>query len=227
MHMNGSKRPGEAALSFAPEGASDTEVAVVALTEIQRLAAERRAIAEDMLAQARVFEEQLANERNAIGALAATAEAAQAAEREAEQRVRQARDYLAAFVSDRASGAQRDAELSRAVDAANAEFAAAQVRLHLAHEAYEAALAARAAQQSAAAEVSAPEADAQAELDSALRSLDESRVARERANAAVAEMRSRIELLSGTNGLSADAVKRVIERRLADALRHQAGYDIT
>jgi hypothetical protein len=46
--------------------------------------------------------------------------------------------------------------------------------------------------------------------------------ARVKAEADLSEMRTRIELLSGTNGLSAEAIKRIVERRIADRLRQTA-----
>ena len=225
--MKGPNHREEAGFSLVSARSTDTEVAVVALTEVQKLAAERRAIAEDLLSQARDFEERLTHERSVIAALAAAADAAREGEREAAERVRRARGNLA-LVAMRNREAQRYEELRRTEEAAKAEIAAAEERLELAHRAFNAAIDARSAQEPAsAADASRDEAEAQADVDAALSLLDERRDARKRAEADVAEVRARIELLSGTNGLSAEAVKRIAERRIADALRHRTKHGIT
>jgi hypothetical protein len=199
-----------------PKGDPETTVAVIALTEAQKLAAQRRASAEDELAQARAFEEHLAQEHNTIALLASAVEAARRAEREAGERVREKRENVEALLAKRESDARRAEELRCAEEAALAEVARAQEQLDLAQRGLKDARAARARPS----EKAAPsDREVQADLEAALRRADECRDERARVEAEVAEMRARIELLSGTHGLSPDAVKRVVERRMADELR--------
>jgi hypothetical protein len=222
--MNGSKNQGDAALLLVSEPNANTAWAMATLTEIERIAAERRAVAEGVLAEARDFEEHLTNERRAITALASAADAAGAAETEAITLVRNAREKREAIVAMRANDVRRSDELGRAEEAAKAAVAAAQERLELAHHALETANEARSKQQLALDDASGLEAAAQAEIDAALRLLEERRAARTRADADVVEMRARMELLSGTNGLSPQAVQRVVERRVADMQRQDAKH---
>lgn len=63
---------------------------------------------------------------------------------------------------------------------------------------------------------------AQAELDAALQELDDCRASRLRADADLVELHAGLDALSKTNGLSAEAAQRVLERRLADGLRRGA-----
>jgi hypothetical protein len=73
----------------------------------------------------------------------------------------------------------------------------------------------------------AAESDAQAEVDAAARLLREAQDARERADAQLVALSGRIAAHSAANGLSAEASRRVSERRAADALRHGARRDAT
>lgn len=138
---------------------ADAGATLDALAEFERLAAERRARAENVLAQARELEEELSAARAAIIPLAAAAEATRMREREAGERVQAAREQLAC---------------------------------------------------------------AQAELDAAVQELNDCRASRVRADADVAELHAGLDALSKTNGLSAEAAQRVVERRLADELRRSA-----
>jgi hypothetical protein len=221
--MNGSGYHEEAAASRVAVGETDNEVVAETLTEVQRLAAERRAIAEDILAQAREFENQLANEREVLTALVAAAEGARAGESEAEAALRRARKKHAASITTREGVAQRGSELRRAQDEATAAVAEAQERLEIARRTLDAAIEAR-SNHEAAIDQNPVEVQTLAELNAALRALDERREARTHMEAEVAQMRARIELLSGTNGLSADAIKRVVERRIADRMRERADH---
>jgi hypothetical protein len=103
--MYGSKRQGAAGVLPESTQSSGTEAAILTLSRVQRFAAEQRAIAEDTLAKARDFEEQIANERAALAECVAAAEAAEAGEREAEAHLSAAREQLAA-----ASNAQARAQ---------------------------------------------------------------------------------------------------------------------
>jgi len=62
-------------------------------------------------------------------------------------------------------------------------------------------------------------AEARNEIAAAENVLTEARHARADAEAKLTAMHARIESLSGTNGLTATAVKRLVERRLADRIR--------
>ena len=152
-----------------PENGStrfDAEAATFTLAEAQRLAAEKRAIAETVLAQARDFEQQLATESDSVTSLVATAAQAQTSEAEA------------------------------------AALATASREKHAA--------------------LAAAEQNARADAESAERILHERQAARAQADAQLAQLRGRIEMLSGTNGLSAEALKRIVERRIADMIRQNA-----
>jgi hypothetical protein len=142
-----------------PMNDTNTSVAVIALTEVQKIAAERRALAEQILLEARDLEERLAKESLEIASLIAAAEAARTSERDAAERVR------------------------------------------IAHE---------------------DEARAQIELSTARKALLACRDARSRADKAVMELQTRIESLSEANGLTTEAAKHAIERRIADATRRGA-----
>jgi hypothetical protein len=65
-------------------------------------------------------------------------------------------------------------------------------------------------------------ADAQAEADVAARLLREAQDARKQADGQIFALRGRIAADSVPKGLSAEAARRVTERRIADALRHGA-----
>jgi chromosome segregation ATPase len=158
--MKGLIRHGPDSASPVADSPVDAGAALDALAEFERLAADRRARAESVLAQARELEDQLSAARTAIVPLAAASETAHLREREADERVRAARD-----------------ELHRA----------------------------------------------QAALNAALHALSDCRADRARADADVAEMHARLDALSKTNGLSTDAAKRVVERRLADERRRATG----
>jgi hypothetical protein len=164
--MNGRGSQEHTNVASAANTSFDAEAATVALVEAQRLAAEKRAIAENVLAEAREFEQQLAAESESVTALMSIVAAAQTAEAEAAARLGSSREKVAALV--------------------------------------------------------AAEADARADVELAQTLLQKRRDARIVAEAGVAEIRARIELLSGTNGLHPDALKRIVERRLADRLRHNA-----
>jgi hypothetical protein len=144
----------------------DAESATLTLAEIQRLAAEKRAIAETVLAEALDFEKQLATESASVAALLA------------------------------------------AVTSAQADEAAATDRLNASRENHTKLITA--------------EKEARAAVNASLQRLRECSDARVKAEADLSEMRTRIELLSGTNGLSAEAIKRIVERRIADRLRQTA-----
>jgi hypothetical protein len=163
--MNGSNNG--AAVSVPSTRSTGTEAAVLILSEVEKLAAERRAVAEEVLTQAREFELHLATERQSIAQLVAAAEAAQAAELQATQAAQAAQSKLLEL-----------------------EAAAADARVHL-----------RAAQQT----------------------LMQQHEARQRADNDVSAIQARIEQLSGQHGLSADAIKRIVERRLADRVRKSTG----
>jgi hypothetical protein len=222
LQMNRSSNQAGVEHLLVPGSNTNTEVAVAALTEVQELAAQRRASAEQSLAQARAFEERLADERNLIATLADAADAARAAEREAVEQLRVAREHLDGLEMMRRAELQIYADLRNAEAAAQAEVARVKECLAVAQEALESATAARNAHPIPSAEPSALEEDARADYDSATRFLDECRSARARADAEIVQMHLRIELLSGTTDLDADAVKRVVARRIADQLRKGA-----
>lgn len=167
--MNGSHNG--PAVSVPPTRSTGTEAAVLILSEVEKLAAERRAIAEDVLSQARDFEQLLANERHSIATLVAAVDAAHADEREATTVAQVAQTKLREL-----------------------EVAATQAR---------------------------------DELRTAQQVMAQRRDARLRAESDVTEIQARIEQLSGQNGLSADAIKRIVERRMADRIRERAGDGLT
>jgi hypothetical protein len=219
--MERSSNQREAELSLVPEPRTDTAIAVVALVQVQRLAAERRASAEESLAVARAFEERVAEECNTVTTLSVASDAAHAAEREAEERVRLSRERLEELAMMRQSEQQWYDDLRHAEESARLEVAGACERLELARRTLADAIAARSANPVPAPGPRPLEDEAQAEYEDAVRLLDGSRACRERADAEVAQMRVRVELLSGTSGLDTDAVRRVVERRLADKLRNE------
>jgi hypothetical protein len=90
--MKGPENLGGADVSRVLGRHTQTKVPALPLTEVQKLAAERRAAAEDLLAEARDFEQRVA-------ALAGVAEAAIAAEQDAAESLRRAREQLAAVVA--------------------------------------------------------------------------------------------------------------------------------
>jgi chromosome segregation ATPase len=129
------------------------------LAECEKAAAERRALAENLLAEARDLETQLSGVRQTIAPLTAAAEAAHAAELEADERAQRAQAKVA---------------------------------------------------------------QARSELEAERRALADARSARQRADADLAEVHTRVERLVKANGLSVEAAKRIVERRMADALRATA-----
>jgi hypothetical protein len=225
--MIASNHEGDADSLFVPERGARNEEAVLALTKAQKLAANRLAIAQSVLEQAHQLEVQLSNERNAISGYLAAADAAHAGEREAAERIQRAREQIESWTALRADEARKHEELCRAEDFARAEVVAAEERLMLAREALDAAADAYANYQPATASIPDLEMQTRSDLDRALQSLDEFRRARVEANAAIEEICARLELLSGSSGLSAEAVIRVVERRTADKLRHEAKYGAT
>ena len=129
------------------------------LAECEKAAAERRALAEHFLAEARDLEAQLAAVRQSMAPLAAAAESAHASERAAEERTRLAQEKLAQARSD---------------------------------------------------------------LEAVRRTLADARTARQRAEADVADVHAGLERLLKSSGLSVEAAKRIVERRMADARRAPA-----
>lgn len=129
------------------------------LAECEKAAAERRALAENLLAEARDLETQLTEVRQTIAPLTAAAEAAHTAEHAAEERTRRAQEKVA---------------------------------------------------------------QARSELEAERRTLADARTIRQRADADVAEVHARVERLVKTNGMSVEAAKRIVERRMADAQRATA-----
>jgi len=94
--MNGSKTRAGADASNASVESTDPDAVIVTLENVQRFAAEQRVIAEELLAKARDFEEQVANERRAIDELVSQAEGALIAEHEAESALAGSLEELAA-----------------------------------------------------------------------------------------------------------------------------------
>jgi hypothetical protein len=90
--MNGAKTRAQAE-------SSDPDAVIVTLENVQRFAAEQRVIAEDVLAKARDFEEQIASERRAIDELVTQAQGALIAENEAESALASSLEELAAVVA--------------------------------------------------------------------------------------------------------------------------------
>ena len=225
--MIASNHQGDADFLFAPERGSRNEEAVLALTKAQKLAASRLAIAQGVLEQAHDLEVQLSNERNAIAGFLAAADAAHAGEREAAARIQRSREQLESLLAAHADEVRKHEDLRRAEDRARVELAAAEERLALARQALEAATSACAEHQPDAASADGPEAETRSDLERGLQSLEEFRRARIEANASIEEICARLELLSGSGGLSAEAVIRVVERRTADMLRHEAKYGTT
>ena len=142
---------GSHGVSFEAPTTDDTAAAALTLAEMQKVAAERRAMAEELLAKARSFEEQITTENNAVAE--ATSTLAQVRERE-----RQAAQEL-------------DLARKRVEEAQNAASEAAEERA--------------------------------------------------RAETALSGLRERLEALMASNGLSVDAVRRIIDRRIADQLRSE------
>jgi chromosome segregation ATPase len=150
---------GGGGVSLVPNTAPGVPAPLETLSEFERLAAERRARAESVLARARELEEELSAARSAITPLIAASEAARVEEREAAERVRAAREEVA---------------------------------------------------------------KAQSDLDAALRELEDRRASCLRTDADLNEIYTRLDAISKSNGLDADAAKRVAERRQADELRRSA-----
>jgi hypothetical protein len=225
--MIASNHQGDADFLFVPENGARNEEAVLALTKAQKLAASRLAIAQGVLEQAHQLEVQLSNERNAISGHLAAADAAQAGEREASERIQRAHAQIESLAALRAEEVRKHDELRQAEELARAAVIAAEERLMLARQALDAASGAYANDQPATASIDDRETQTRSELERALASLDEFKRARVEADAAVEEICARLELLSGSGGLSAEAVIRVVERRTADMLRHEAKYGTT
>jgi CHASE3 domain sensor protein len=224
--MIASNHQGDADFPFVPERAARNEEAVLALTKAQKLAASRLAIAQGVLEQAHQLEVQLSNERNAISGYLAAADAAHAGEREASERVQRAREQIESLAALRAEELRKHEELRHAEELARADLVAAEERLVLARQALDAAAGAYANDRATTVSIDERETETRSELESAVRSLDEFNRARAEADAAVEEICARLELLSG-GSLSAEAVIRVVERRTADMLRHEAKYGTT
>jgi chromosome segregation ATPase len=220
--MNASNYQGDAEFAFTPESGTRNEEAVLALTKAQKLAASRLAIAQDVLDQARDFEAQLSTERSTIAGLLAAADAAQTGEREAAARIQHSRGKLESLTASRAETVRKHEKLRRAEDAAREALAAAEKRVILTRLALDAAAHACAEYQPEIAGVDDAERQTRSDLESALQSLEEFRRKRIEANASVEEFCARIERLSGSGGLSTEAIIRVVERRTADMLRHEA-----
>lgn len=87
----------------------ETEVAVTTLADMVELAAKQRESAEDVLARARAFEEQVAAEKQTIASLITAAETAHEAEREAQAEFDAAAEKLDAA---RANRAEADANVA-------------------------------------------------------------------------------------------------------------------
>ena len=98
--MHGSKKHrSEAGALTRVDQSADTEATILTLSNVERFAAEQRAIAEDELYKARDFEEQVAKERRALAELVSVSDAAIAAEREAVALLEAARQMLGAASS--------------------------------------------------------------------------------------------------------------------------------
>jgi hypothetical protein len=203
-----------------PESGAGTELAVAALTEFQVLASKRRADAEALLAEARAVERRVAEERDLLAGLAAGAAAARLAERDADEQVRAARENFETIAAMRQAEIARYAELRAAEEAATADFERIQESLRIAQRRLDDAARARLAHPAPSTEPWPHEAEAGAGYDAAVIYFEQCRAARTRADADVAELQVRLGFLSGTNGLEAGAVKRVLERRMADELRN-------
>jgi hypothetical protein len=203
-----------------PESSAGTELAVAALTEFQMLATKRRADAEALLAEARAVEQRVAEERDLLAGLAAGAAAARLAERDADEQVRAARENFETIVAMRQAEIARHAELRAVEEAATADFERIQESLRVAQRRLDDATRARLAHPVPSAEPWPHEAEAGAGYDAAVIYFEQCRDARTHADADVAELQVRLGFLSGTNGLDAGAVKRVLERRMADELRN-------
>ncbi len=196
-------------MHFVPESNTDPEVAVAALTEIQKLAAKRRAEAEALLAEA-----------CAVERLAADAATAHAAERDAAEQAQRARENLEAITATRQAEIARYGELHAAENAAKAEFERAKESFRIANQRLEDATAARLAHPVPSTEPWSQESEARAGLEAAVQTFEQCRDARGRADAELADVQVRLELISGATGLVPDALKRVVERRMADTLRN-------
>jgi hypothetical protein len=227
MFMIASNHQGDADFLFVPEHGARDEAAVLALTKAQKLAASRLAIAQGVLEQAHQLEVQLSNERDAISGHLAAADAARTGEREATERIQRAREQIESLAALRAEEVRRHDELRHVEELARAEVVAAEERVIVARQALDVAAGAYANDRPETASIDDREMQTRSELESALQSLDEYKRARVEANAAVEEICARLELLSGSSGLSAEAVIRVVERRTADMLRHEAKYGTT
>ena len=219
--MTASHHQGDAEFAFAPESGTRNEEAVLALTKAQKVAASRLAIAQDVLEQARDFEAQLSTERNAIAALLGAADAAQTGERDAAAHIKHLREQLESLTASRADTLRKHEKLRRAEDAAREALAAAEKRVTLTRLALDAATHARVVCEPEIAGVDDADRQTRSDLENAVQSLEEFRRKRIEANASIEESCARLERLSGSGGLSADAIIRVVERRTADMLRHE------
>jgi hypothetical protein len=213
--MNGPEHAGENGVSHASERDTATQESAIPLTKVQKFAADQRAAAEALLAEARDFE-------RCVSELAALADATIAGEREATQRLRRAQEQLAAATTRRERETLRDNESRRAEEAAAAEVAAARERLASAQAGYEIAVNARSAQTAATEEAGTAESGAHAEMESAAQELRKTQEARAQADAQLHALRGPIEADVEANALSPQALRRAMERRVADALRHGA-----
>jgi hypothetical protein len=114
--MNGSKTRAQADAETASVQSTDPDGVIVTLENVQRFAAEQRVIAEEVLAKARDFEEQIANERRAIDELVAQGEGALIAEHEAESALAGSLEELAAVVAAEKQARGEVANRQRVVD---------------------------------------------------------------------------------------------------------------
>lgn len=94
--MNGSKTRSQIDTLKGSSQSADPGAVAVTLDNVQRFAAEQRAIAEEVLAKARDFEEKIADERRVVDELVCLAETARLAEQDAAAALTAAREKLAA-----------------------------------------------------------------------------------------------------------------------------------
>jgi chromosome segregation ATPase len=107
----------------------DADVTALAIAEIEKLAAEQRTKAEEMLAKARSFEEQIAGERDAVAHATASLETTRTHERDAAIRVEAARARLAE--AQRALQESTEELAARQGDRIRAEASLGEIRAHV------------------------------------------------------------------------------------------------
>jgi|GEM_PF-6653930 hypothetical protein len=113
----------------SPDVSVDADVTAVAIAEIEKLAAEQRAKAEEMLAKARSFEEQIAGERDAVAHATASVETTRTREREAAILVDVARARLAE--AQRALQESTEELAANQSDRIRAEATLGEIRAHV------------------------------------------------------------------------------------------------